>query len=378
MGRNFGTGIIGGAAQAFNEGRFSEAEKMLKEHESLTKTRFGIGDLQARQGALQLQRDRFGQEKEVFESTTLPESEGRQELTRIETEELIRLRDENAVFRTAEEERLQREGTDRADFKAEQTVTAGQEAIAKSKAGAATAGVTESLAPDVEEAQRKKLETSVVLDDLQEKTAQALIGAGQPKINAETQVAILKLQPELTRSLIDLNVAKAGGQSISQLKKLALASGWTEDQFNRWALTSEQIKRAQPLLTSRQQIFKVLADIQTDTGDRLSQIIAQATLPGSSLEGLIPANADKARATAILKEQLTSVDNLIATLIPDWPSIVNRSASLAGPETGVGGLRREEGRTARPEPASSTPQQRRLSQDEIRQRALEFNASRGQ
>lgn len=319
------------------------------------------------------------------------------------------------AFDAAMEELLQKEDKTSADFKAILALQTGKETLQKAKTGAAVAKTQEQVEieaqaigepkaaatgrlaeqtarPDIAgaaaaeartvlateaqatEARRKKLTASVVLDDLQETIAQALIDAGQPEEAAKTQVAILKLQPELTQSLIDLNIAKAGGAKTNELRQAALASGWTEDQFNRWIVTSEQIKRAQPLLTIRQQIFKLLSDVQTSTGDQFQQMVAQLARPGSPVA--VPAGADKATAMRLLREQLKATDDLIAAQIPEWPRIANRATILSTPETGAGGLRREEGRTARPQ---TTPaQQRRLTQDEIRQRALEFNTPQGQ
>jgi hypothetical protein len=339
-----------------------------------------VGQMGLQQAQHELQRRRFGQEQREFETTTLPESGVRVEGGELENQQLRR----DLAQAMADKEALQKEleaqdiAASPEQFRAQQAVATGRQTIAQAGAVRATAETTERLAPTAERAQRKKLKTSVVLDDLQRQTAQALTDAEQPQVAAETQVAILKLQPELTQSMIDLNRAKAGGASLNELKVLALANGWTEDQFNRWAITSEQIKRAQPLLTIRQQIFKLMSDITISTGDKFAQIIAQANRPGSSLEGLIPEATEKAAAIAILQEQLTSIDNLLAEQIPEWPGIANRAASLAAPETGVGGLRREEGRTARPTgtqpPARTQPSPTgRLSQEEIRQRAAEFN-----
>ena len=79
--RNFETGIIGGAMRAFREGRIAEADKLIKEHEAITKTRFGIGDMALRGGELALRRQRFGVEKRVAESG-LKSAEQQQTLTR--------------------------------------------------------------------------------------------------------------------------------------------------------------------------------------------------------------------------------------------------------------------------------------------------------
>ena len=129
--------------QAFQAGRFSEAEKMLKEHEAITKTRFGIGDMALRGGQLDLQRQRFGQVEQPLAEASIASSEERiksseqqRDLTEFDVRDRRRLEEENAELRAEIAKQQQAKGTTTTGAKAGTLIS--QQEAAKTQADVTT------------------------------------------------------------------------------------------------------------------------------------------------------------------------------------------------------------------------------------------------
>lgn len=115
MGRNFFTGNVGSAMEAFRAGKYAEAEKLISEHEAITKTQFGISDMQLRQSQLQLQRERFGQVEQPLAQASIASTEER--IT--SSEQQRELRDFEITEAGLKEQELQRVRQDLADTRVE-------------------------------------------------------------------------------------------------------------------------------------------------------------------------------------------------------------------------------------------------------------------
>jgi hypothetical protein len=283
-----------------------------------------------------------------------------------------------------------------AEFRALQRKTTGEEAIAKAEAGAVEARTAVQLAPTAARAKRSQLETSIKQDRVTQRTADELINANIPQIQAETQAAVLKLEPDRIQSLIDLNraklqVATADVKGIESLRSLALANDWSNEEFDKWAFLQGKIELVEDDIARRQDLYQSLSRVQLSTGDKFEQLIAVSRGTGNALD-LLPSNVQKEEAERILTEQIIAQDDLIVRIFPEWAEIANKalleSQRAFGVEPSAKDIQRRKPLT--PGAKRTTPQQEqrgrrpkepikteKLTQDQIREKAAEFNRAQG-
>lgn len=206
--RNFNTGIIGASMRAFNEGRFSEAEKLLNEFETTSGAQFKLGGMGLQQGQLQLQRDRFGLEQQTTESS-LQTAEQQREATQLDIDRVTRERDAEIARNAELTKQLEARGTTIPGRAATQERVTGEAGIAQAIATGKEAGIVTATAPQKEEAVRAGLKAETALAPGKVPAQKADLAATKAGTElTQAQVKTENALREFRRSLLEAQASK--------------------------------------------------------------------------------------------------------------------------------------------------------------------------
>lgn len=294
MGRNFFTGNVGSAMEAFRAGKYAEAEKLISEHEAITKTQFGIGRMQLQQGQLQLQRERFGQVEQPLAQASIASTEESitsskqvRELQGIKIDELNK--------------EIERQAMELAELK---KLTA----IEDTTPAAVRAGVSFSQ-------QKAAKTTTDVTTEFAREREQVELDAIKAKADASRATELAKRSPE---QVLRDNLLLTGDFDKKTINKIIADIGLQKggillsvSEVGRMLTT---LRTARANIENQASIGDLMKAVETESGISSTKLTALQTMLGASQRPIRTA-ADRDRASRILQ----TYENIIIQQQADRP-----------------------------------------------------------